>query len=126
MSDDQIQPSHLKLIKPPSGPSDVLFMERRSCDRLPMNGHATAIITDNTDPKQPTKKICTVQLANLSDSGLGIITPEPVPTGHHITVFIQPHGPENGYDLTGTVVRSHKHTLGHEVGIKTPSRILAA
>jgi len=123
---DQIDPTHLKLIKPPTGPSDVLFMERRSCDRLPMNGTATAIITDNSDPKQPAKKICSVQLANRSDSGLGIIVSEPVPTGNHITVFIQPHGPENGYDLTGTVVRCHKHDLGHEVGIKTPSRILAA
>lgn len=126
MSDDQILPSHLKLIKPPSGPSDVLFMERRGSDRLPLNGSASAIITDNADPKQPAKKICTVQLANQSDTGLGIITPEPIPTGHHITVFIQPHGAENGYDLSGTVVRCHKHTLGHEVGINTPSRILAA
>jgi PilZ domain len=123
---DQIEPSHLKLIKPPSGPSDVLFMERRSCDRLTMNGTATAIITDNTDPKQPAKKICTVRLANLSDTGLGVIVSEPVPSGNHITVFIQPHGPECGYDLTGTVVRCRKHELGHEVGVRVPSRILAA
>jgi len=93
-----------------------------------MNGSATALITDNTDTKQPTKKICTVKLANLSDTGLGIIASEPIPTGNHIhiTVFIQPHGPENGYDLTGTVIRCHKHEIGHEIGIKTPSRILAA
>jgi len=126
MSDDQITPDHLRLIKPPSGPSDVLFLERRGCDRLPLNGSATAIITDNTDRKQPAKKICTVRLANQSDTGLGIIAPEPIPNGHHITVFIQPHGADNGYDLTGTVVRCNKHDLGHEVGISTPSRILAA
>lgn len=125
---DQIEPKHLKLVKPPSEPSDVLFLERRSCDRATMNGQATAIISDHTDPKQPAKKICTVQLANISETGLGVIVSEPVQTGKHMhmTVFIQPHGPERGYDIVGTVVRCNKHELGYEVGIKTPSRIMAA
>ncbi len=125
---DEISPSHLKLVKPPSGPSDVLFMERRSCDRAPLIGQATAIIADHTDPRQPTKKICSVQLANISDTGLGVIVSEPVETGKHMhmTVFIQPHGPERGYDLTGTVARCSRHELGYEVGVKTPSRIMAA
>lgn len=125
---DQIEPQHLKLVKPPSEPGDVLFMERRGCDRAPLIGQATAIITDLTNPKEPAKKICTVQLANISESGLGVIVSEPVETGKHIqmTVFIQPHGPERGYDLNGAVVRCNKHELGYEVGIRTPSRILAA
>jgi len=123
---DHIEPRHLKLVKPPSGPSDVLFLERRGSDRLATQGDATALITDDTDPKQPTRKICNVLLANISDTGLGVIVREPVPTGNHITVFILPHGPDVGRDLTGTVVRCNKHELGYEVGIKTPSRILAA
>jgi hypothetical protein len=127
MSDnDQIQPSHLKLVKPPSGPSEVLFLERRESDRLITNGNATALITDNTDPKQPNRKICNVMLANISESGLGLIVREPVPTGNHITVFIQPHGPDAGRDLSGTIVRCSKHELGFEIGIKTPNQILAA
>ena len=125
---DHIEPKHLKLVKPPCDAGDVLFMERRSCDRAPMIGRATAIITDLSDPKAPTKKICSVQLANISESGLGVIVDEPVDTGNHIhmTVYIQPHGPEAGRDLTGTVARCDKHSLGYEVGIRVPSRILAA
>jgi PilZ domain len=125
---DHIEPKHLKLVKPPCDPGDVLFMERRGCDRAPMIGEATAIITDHTDAKEPTKKICTVQLANISESGLGVIVDEPVETGKHIsmTVYIQPHGPEGGRDFSGTVARCSKHTLGYEVGIRVPSRILAA
>jgi len=125
---DRIEPHHLKLVKPPSEPSDVLFLERRSCDRRTMTGQATAIITDQTDPKEPARKICTVQLANISETGLGVISPEPIPTGRdiHMTVFIQPHGPEQGHELIGTVVRCNRHELGYEVGIKTPSRIRAA
>jgi len=124
--DDQIQPCHLKLVKPPSGPSDVLFLERRGADRLPTNGDATAMITDESDPKQPARKICNVKLANVSDTGIGVIVREPVPTGNRITVYIQPHGPEAGHDVQGTVVRCSKHELGFEVGIKTPNQILAA
>jgi PilZ domain-containing protein len=123
---DPIEPSHLKLVKPPSGPSDVLFLERRLADRLPTIGDATALITDDSDPKQPARKICNVKLANISETGLGVIVREPVPTGNHITVFIQPHGPEAGKDVTGTIVRCTKHELGYDIGIKTPSRILAA
>ncbi len=125
---NDIDPNILKLVKPPSEPGDTLFLDRRGCDRSPLIGLATAIIADHSDPKLPAKKICTVQLANICDTGLGVIVGEPVSTGKHIhiTVFIQPHGPERGYDLSGTVVRCIKHELGYEVGIKTPSRILAA
>lgn len=125
---DNIEPKHLKLVKPPNEPADVLFMERRCSDRVPMIGEATAIIADHSNPKEPTKKICTVQLANISDSGLGVIVSEPVETGKHIhmTVFIQPHGPESGRDLSGSVTRCNKHELGYEVGILIPNQILAA
>ncbi len=123
-----IEPQHLKLVKPPNGPADVLFLERRGCERTPMIGQATAIITDNTDPKQPTKKICTVQLANISESGLGVILPEPVEVGDHMqmTVFIQPHGPEAGRDLTGPVIRCDKQEIGYEVAIRIPNQARAA
>ena len=127
MSDD-IQPEHLKLVKPPNEPADVLFLERRSCDRTPLIGQATAIITDSNDKDQPNKKICTVQLANICDTGLGIITQEPVAVGENvqITVFIQPHGPEGGYDLTGTVARCNQTEIGYDVGLKIPTRQRAA
>lgn len=125
---DNIEPKHLKLVKPPNEPADVLFMERRSRDRAPLIGEATAIIADHTDPKAPTKKICTVQLANISESGLGVIVGEPVETGKHMhmTVFIQPHGPEAGRDMSGCVTRCSEHKLGYEVGIKIPNQSLAA
>ena len=127
MSND-IQPQHLKLVKPPNEPADVLFLERRSCDRAPLIGQATAIITDDADKDHPATKICSVQLANISDTGLGIITEEPVDIGQHIhiTVFIQPHGPEGGYDLTGAVIRCNQTEIGYDVGLKIPSRQRAA
>ena len=123
---DNIEPSHLKLVKPPSGPRDVLFLERRGSDRVTTYGDATALITDNTDRKNPTRKICNVTLANISSSGLGVIVHEPIPTGNHITVFIQPHGPEAGKEINGTVVRCNKTDLGYDIGIKAPNEILAA
>ena len=59
---------------------------------------------------------------------LGVIVGEPVDTGKHIqmTVFIQPHGPERGYDLNGAVVRCTKHELGYEVGVSVPNKVMAA
>jgi hypothetical protein len=125
---NEIEPQHLRLVKPPNEPADVLFLERRGCDRAPLIGNATAIITDHADPKQPARKICTVQLANISDSGLGVIVGEPVEAGKHVqmTVFIQPHGPERGYDLNGVVVRCNQHQLGYEVGIRVPNKVMAA
>ncbi len=127
MSDD-IQPQHLKLVKPPNEPSDVLFMERRTCDRAPLIGQATAIISDDADKDHPTKKICTVQLANISDTGLGVVTEEPVEIGQHIqmTVCIPPHGPEGGYDISGSVVRCNKTSIGYDIGVRIPTRQRAA
>jgi len=127
MSDD-IQPQHLKLVKPPNGPSDVLFMERRCSDRAPMIGQATAIISDSQDKDHPSKKICTIELANISDTGLGVIAKEPVEIGEHMhmTVYIQPHGPEGGYELSGTVTRCNKTEVGFDIGVSVPTRSRAA
>lgn len=105
----------LKLIQPEAEPTDVLAFERRIAKRRVTSGRVTAVQTTGLDTQA--NRICSLQLINMSDSGLGTMTQESIEIGTAITVFFPPHGPERGFDLTGEVVRCTQKDYGHEIGI---------
>ena len=104
---------------------DVLPMERRGAPRYITGGRITALRTEH-GPDGPRNRICSLQLVNMSDTGLGAIASEPVPTNTGISVFFPPHGPERGFDMVGRVVRCITRDDVHEIGIQFDRRAMAA
>lgn len=97
--------------------SDSLYFERRRHPRRRTRGQVTAVVREpNHAPDDPAKMI-TLELMDLSDSGLGATATEPIATGSRVTVFFPPHGPEPGFDLTGEVVRCRSNDNRHTIGI---------
>ena len=91
-------------------------MERRRSPRHAVSAHVTAVCDIGAGPDSR-RRICRLQLLNLSQHGIGAISSDPIPVGSHMAVLLPPHGPERGFDLHGTVVRCTKRQCGHEIGI---------
>gem|GEM_PF-6849934 len=113
---EQNNPPHLRLVQPVNeAPRDVLPFERRACDRKRMVGQVTGIVlAEEENPKNAgctrektfrSNKIAGFHLQDRSETGMGLLSQEPVESGHRITVFVPPHGAEPGEDITGKVVR---------------------
>ncbi|XAL99971.1 PilZ domain-containing protein [Phycisphaeraceae bacterium D3-23] len=96
--------------------SDSLFFERRRATRRRASGKVTAVYQAATDSDGP-QRLITLQLNDLSDTGVGVTAPEPISVGSKITLFFPPHGNEPGFDLSGTVVRCHSIDDRHRLGI---------
>ena len=112
----------LKLVKPtPAGRRDAIPLERRGARRYTLTDRVTSLQTNN-DPTDQRNRICSLQLRNISDSGLGAISPEPIEPNTRIAVFFPPHGPEQGFDRYGHVVRCTDRECGHEIGIRFDTR----
>ena len=101
--------------------TNKVFMERRRSTRHTVTGRVTAVSSNEPD-SDARGRICSLQLVDLSDHGIGAIAQEPVTVGTHICVFFPPHGPERGFDLYGTVVRCTPRDWGHEIGIDLDTR----
>ena len=94
------------------------FHERRGAPRHPASGQVTGVVSDPADPARP-KRICALELMNISDTGLGAVSAEALPTGAHVSLFGAPHGNEPGMDLRGTIVRCRTRGEGrHEIGVQ--------
>lgn len=104
--------------------ADNVYFERRAAERHPCNGHVTALVS-GPGFTAPRNRICSLQLQNISDSGMAGVSTEPLPIGAQITVFIAPHGAERGYDLHGTVVRCFPQRLGQQIGIRFRGKMAA-
>ena len=91
--------------------------DRRASQRYRISGHVTALAT-NDWPSTPQKRICSVQLRDISHTGVGAFSREPLPVGARITLFLPPHGPEPGRDYCGTIVRCQPHHQRHDLGIQ--------
>jgi len=114
--------AQLKLAKYESD-SDTLEFERRTSRRHQVGGHVTAVHSPAADGSA--SRICTLQLCDISDYGIGALVQEPVTPGTSITVFFPPHGAERGFDLYGHVVRCLRRGAMHEVGISLRTRAAA-
>lgn len=128
-SNAPITPPRLRLVQPVNeAPRDVLPFERRACDRKRMAGQVTGIVlAEEENPKNTgctrektfrSNKIAGFHLRDRSETGMGLLSQEPVESGHRITVFLPPHGAEPGEDLTGKVVRCDQADGGYWVGVE--------
>ena len=95
---------------------DTLYFERRRHPRRRMRGQVTAVIREPDTPDAPAKMV-TLDLIDLSDSGVGATSTEPIAVGSKVTVFFPPHGAEPGFDLAGEVVRCRSNDNLHTLGI---------
>ena len=113
----------LRLMRP-DPEADAYRLERRTTLRHSISGRVTAVQThDRTDGEL--SRICSLQLLNISDAGLGALSEDPVEPGSAIAVFFPPHGPEHGFDMVGKVVRCVSRESGHEIGIRLEARAAA-
>ena len=96
--------------------SDTLYFERRRHPRRRARGSVTAVIREPGAEKNDPAKMLTLDLLDISDSGIGLASTQPIAIGSRITVFFTPHGAEPGFDLIGQVVRcvskDNRHTIG--------------
>ncbi len=93
--------------------------DRRHAPRRPLAARVTGFARDAAS-RETQGRICAVELHDLSDSGLGGYTQEPVSVGSFISVFFPPHGPDQGLDLQGRVVRCSPDRTGlrHRIGVR--------
>ena len=109
--------STLKLVGLVDGPPDVLSLERRGSRRNVFRGRVTGICSTPASPNSR-NHICSLDLRNISETGLAALSTEPIDANASIAVFLPPHGPDGGLDLYGRVVRCRPGKHGHEVGIE--------
>lgn len=103
---------------------DTLPFERRQAERHRITGRATAL-SKGPGALSDRNSIRSVQLQDMSDSGLGAISQDPLPVNSEIAIFLPPHGPDRGMDIYGVVVRCVPYEHGHLIGIKYTSRAAA-
>ena len=115
MSPDENKP--LRLVDPDAEPRDSYPFERRMATRHRATGRVTAIQTEG-EKDQKHNKICSLQLVDISATGVCSLCQEPIEQGANITVFFPPHGPDHGYDAQGVVVRCRQADIGHDIGIR--------
>ena len=104
--------------------ADAITHERREAARYVIGGRVTAVRKPPSSDEHR-NCICSLELLNISDTGLGVVSLEPIELSSCITVIFPPHGPEHGIDLTGRVVRCMQrgdHDEGYEVGIQLIKR----
>jgi len=114
----------LKLVEADANQGDILRFERRRANRHVIGGRVTALRKD-VDPNSSTNRICSLQLLDISDEGIGVISQDPISTGSPISIFFPPHGAEGGFDLFGKVVRCQRLDHGHQIGVHFDVKVAA-
>ena len=114
----------LRLVASEATDGDVLPFERRVHRRRNISGHVTSL-QQPTDQTAFGNRISSLQLLDISDSGLGGVLQEAVEPGTPIVVFFPPHGAEIGFDRHGHVVRCTPSEHGFRIGIRLVIRSAA-
>lgn len=99
-------------------------MERRKSVRHALAGRVTALAC-TSQGRNPSRRIFTLHLTNMSQTGLGATVQDAIEVGARVTVFFPPHGAEHGFDFFGTVIRCQHHESGQEIGIEFQARMAA-
>lgn len=101
------------------------YSDRRDSPRRHISMRVTAVASDDNTVDSH-KRICSLELLNLSDSGLAAIVQQPLDPGTRLALFFPPHGPEQGFDLFGTIVRCQRNNDNLPViGVRLDRRIAA-
>lgn len=115
--------AQINLMKPQRPLSDSLRFERRCADRHPVSGRVTSLMSADSLSPARQRKIASVDLVNLSRTGVCVVTREAIDLQTVMTLYFPPHGPERGFDATGRVVRCvRRDDDTHEVGIHFDTR----
>lgn len=108
----------LKLAQTHASPvAQTLRFEQRRSPRYHVTGRATAV-TPLSPSEGRHSRIRSLQLINMSDTGLGAICQDALEPGTSVAIFLPPHGPDHGLDIYGQVVRCTPKDYGHEIGIR--------
>lgn len=95
---------------------DSYKLERRQAPRHSAAGHVTAVCT--IDPEgERRRRITQLELHDVSETGLGAICEHPLPPGTRLALLVPSHGPDNGFDMFGQVVRCSPIHHGFAIGI---------
>lgn len=96
-----------------------LRFERRRADRHAMTGRVTSLQYSGPAGPDQHRKIASLQMVNISDTGACVLAQDPVDLNAAMTIFFPPHGPDRGFDAIGHVVRCLKRDDNHhELGIR--------
>ena len=107
----------LKLVGMDPVNRDVLPFERRQSPRRLITGRVTSLQKTGHE-SDSRSRICSLQMFDISDTGLGGIVEQPVQIGAAITVFCSPHGTENNFVRYGHVVSCTACDNGYRIGIR--------
>ena len=114
----------LKLVATDPVDRDVLRFERRQVQRRPIGGRVTSL-QKSTDDSLTRNRIGSLQLLDISDTGMGATVDESIRPGTTIVVFFSSHGVEPGFDRFGHVVRCTKCDKGYRIGIRLSNKSAA-
>lgn len=96
-----------------------LRFERRRADRHAVTGRVTSLQYSGPAGPDQHRKIASLQLVNISDTGACVLAQDAVDLNAAMTIFFPPHGPDRGFDAIGHVVRCLKRDDNHhELGIR--------
>lgn len=116
--------TQLKLVATEPDDPDVLPFERRGSRRRSMTGSVTSV-QQSPNPALPSNRICSLQLLDISDTGLGAIVTEAIEPGSPIMIYFPPHGPEQGFNRSGYVVCCAREQGAFRIGIRFAIRAAA-
>ncbi|MEX2214100.1 MAG: PilZ domain-containing protein [Phycisphaeraceae bacterium] len=119
-----LEENELKLVRDEHLDGDPIPLERRIDHRKPTHGRVTALLT-MTEEEPRRNRICSLELRDVSEGGLGTVSAEELPRGATITVFFPPHGPERGFDMYGKVAWCRPCDDGYEIGLEVARQTAA-
>ena len=100
---------------------DSYLFERRQELRRAISGQVTVLLRKN-DETGAHYRIASMNLMDMSPNGMGGISRDALELDSTVAVLFPPHGPDLGFDVTGRVVRCHRRSQGHEIGIRFDGR----
>ena len=96
---------------------DALLFERRRDERRSMEGRVTVLRRFRKEGERRSK-ISAIDLLDISSTGIGALTNEPVEVGSDLTIMFPAHGPDGACDSNCRVVRCIKRDDGYEIGAR--------
>jgi hypothetical protein len=121
MAEETIPAPRLRLTSEDDQAPEVYRMERRTNGRRSVSGRVTAVSTEKS-VEGNRNRICSLVLRDMSDTGVGVWSQEPLDPDTSVAIFLPPHGAERGFDLIGKVARCTQRDFGHEIGIRLEPR----
>ncbi len=122
----------LKLVTETDHAPEVLKFERRREPRHKLYARVTAVAHNPAYEQESgamsggAGQICSLELVDRSESGMGAFSVAPVALGARVTVFMPPHGATPGYNVAGRVMRCVPRDGGYHVGMLLEQQIAAA